>query len=303
MQCPDERADIAFAVKKLLIPDAKLFKKEVEVFERLAQKRNPESPDHLMHLELAYWHGDNGCLVFPCADGNLKEYWMTCTRDPTDKDDIVWFFKQCFGLALGLRRLHNPESYRKKKGLKPRRDMAGSADEIEESDEIVYNAQKSEYGRHGDIKPENILWFKTYDGHENHLVISDFGSTEFNSSISRSHVPPEKVGSAGYTGTYHAPEYRFDGEVSQKYDIWSLGCVFLELAVWLFYGKDAALEAFPQERLDDDKANGWPVAQDKFYAVLRDGSPQGKCNGVKPSVLKVSQRLRSGSIRGTSGHS
>ncbi|KAJ4177996.1 hypothetical protein NW767_014966 [Fusarium falciforme] len=73
-------------------------------------------------------------------------------------------------------------------------------DDVEEPQETLdaSNASKmvlaqpqddKEWGRHGDINPENILWFENYDNRQrDHLVISDFGLTQFNSAHSRSKV-------------------------------------------------------------------------------------------------------------------
>ncbi|KAI8161636.1 Serine/threonine protein kinase [Colletotrichum sp. SAR 10_70] len=46
--------------------------------------------------------------------------------------------------------------------------------------------KEKRWGRHGDIKPENILWFQEYEKIKDFLVISDFGLTSFNTTNSRS---------------------------------------------------------------------------------------------------------------------
>ncbi|KAH8699355.1 hypothetical protein GQ44DRAFT_693949 [Phaeosphaeriaceae sp. PMI808] len=91
--------------------------------------------------------------------------------------------------------------------------------------------------RHGDLKPHNILWFPDGDGFGT-LKIGDWSEAkEHNVDTqmryattavygTRRYEPPEVV-----TGT-HA-DVR-----SRLYDMWSIGCIFFELLVWLLYGLD-----------------------------------------------------------------
>lgn len=82
-------------------------------------------------------------------------------------------------------------------------------------------------GRHGDIKPENILWFQTHDFNDGQgtdrgkLIISDFGLTEFHRDETGLVSPLNKAMSP----TYSAPEFEVSETISQSFDIWSLGCV------------------------------------------------------------------------------
>jgi serine/threonine protein kinase len=53
---------------------------------------------------------------------------------------------------------------------------------------------KRKYGRHGDIKSENILWYPPSEQNpRGHLVIADLGLTAFNSTRSRSNIPGESI--------------------------------------------------------------------------------------------------------------
>ncbi|EWY80749.1 CMGC/DYRK protein kinase [Fusarium oxysporum NRRL 32931] len=253
-----------FAVKTLHIHNEERFKKEVEVLERLPPKRPRSSPDHLdhlVHLELAYRHGNECCLVFPWANGNLKEYWAVGKKSPKEHKDVVWFFKQCWGLAVGLRRLHDPRSY----NIAP---------------------QNTDYGRHGDIKPENILWFSEYRGEEDHLAICDFGSTEFNSSHSKSQVNADEI--YGYTTTYQPPDTFLQTKVNQKYDVWSLGCVFLEFISWFLLGGHAAVGKFPKFRVTE--FGDGIVGLDTFFCIDWKGRNKSETSvTVKPAVIRITE--------------
>ncbi|VTO94282.1 unnamed protein product [Fusarium graminearum] len=272
-----EHSNTYFAVKKLHFQNDDMFKKEVEVFERLAPKSKDGSPDHLVHLELAYRHGEECCLVFPWASGNLKEYWKSHRKDPNNPDHVLWFFKQCRGLALGLSRLHNPRSY------------ADTTTSMNSNVHTTKKIQGYKYGRHGDIKPENILWFDNYNGDPDHLAVCDFGSTEFNNLDTKSHVHPSLV--RGYSITYQPPDSHTETEVSQKFDIWSLGCVFLEFVSWFLLGHDPTMDEFTRERMETNPrhSNG-VVSQDQFFHLEHSWRPGRKLIAkVNPGVLKVDQ--------------
>jgi serine/threonine protein kinase len=78
--------------------------------------------------------------------------------------------------------------------------------------------------RHGDIKPANFL----VSG--GNIMFCDFGLSQL-----RHFRPPS--GQAAMTKMYAPPEafcnVPREGLTSKSYDIWSLGCVFLEMATWL----------------------------------------------------------------------
>ncbi|EKJ69263.1 hypothetical protein FPSE_10516 [Fusarium pseudograminearum CS3096] len=268
-----------FAVKTLHLQNNDRFQEEVEAFEKVSPKSKDKSPDHLVHLELAYRHGDDCCLVFPWASGNLKEYWKEHRKDPSNHEHVVWFFKQCWGLAVGLRRLHNPRSY------------ALTTTDHDSNVHAVENTLDFKYGRHGDVKPANILWFDNYDGDPDHLAICDFGSTQFNHLDTKSHVDPGLV--REYSITYQPPDRHTDDKVSPRFDIWSLGCVFLEFVSWFLLGYDLTVEEFPRRRAMTNQFSQEPIRKDEFYHfVCSKRNERQKVAKVNPGVLdpKASDR-------------
>ncbi|RSL91000.1 hypothetical protein CEP51_000446 [Fusarium floridanum] len=125
-----------------------------------------------------------------------------------------------------------------------------------------------------------------YGRDNDHLVISDFGLTEFKSFTSKSHVTPSKI--QGYSGTYKPPGLDF-GKVNQRYDIWSLGCVFLELASWLLLGGDAVTTLREQRLMRDPRFQADLTVDKSFYLkTMEDSSLLPK---VKPCVLDWIQSL------------
>jgi serine/threonine protein kinase len=131
------------------------------------------------------------------------------------------------------------------------------------------------YGRHGDIKPENILWFKDDPDvldDKGILKIADFGLGRFHGRDSRSKVNPRSVFSSP---TYEPPELMLGTPVSRAYDIWSLGCLYLEFITWLLKGW-AAIATFSESRAREAITAGF--SDDNFFTItgpdeaeIRDG--------------------------------
>jgi serine/threonine protein kinase len=273
------------AIKKLISPDEDEFKKEETILRRLAPKKHP----HLLELLATFrqtksqevkWH-----LIFPCADANLRAYWEKHEPDPDFNDKtIIWTLKQMSGIADGLKQVHIcTVTY----ALSPQ-----GAGNVRVQGDATMSVKKGEqwFGRHGDIKPENILWFRNDPDHKDNnglLKIADFGLGRFHGLDSRSKVPPDSVWG---TSTYEPPELKLGIPVSRAYDIWSLGCLYLEFVTWLLMGA-TAVEAFANCR-----AESWhtiPSITDSFYTIIR--APDGKAEyamvrqGMETWVLRLHQ--------------
>lgn len=138
------------------------------------------------------------------------------------------------------------------------------------------------FGRHGDLKPENILWFKP-DGVSDDrgtLKISDFGLTRFHRSADGQHREQR------HTPTYRAPEYDLNRGIStQAYDIWSLGCVFLEFITWYLHGIHGVDDVFTEVRTMNGPKD---LSDDSYFIVKRDEVSSVMKAEVKPSVTQVS---------------
>ncbi|XVF67893.1 hypothetical protein PTKIN_Ptkin10aG0158600 [Pterospermum kingtungense] len=82
---------------------------------------------------------------------------------------------------------------------------------------------------HSDLKPENILVFPTEDGGLPTLKIADFGL------VKKYMMEDESVWEYGFRGTpdYMSPESVL-GEVSGALDVWSLGCIIVQLVTGRF---------------------------------------------------------------------
>lgn len=203
-------------------------------------------------------------MIFPWADGNLYQFWrdhFPSTLDlPRTHSLCQWMMKQFVGLAGALQKIQSPIS-----------NLV-----VEDPEDMNKN-----HGRHGDIKPENLLWFKGTSSSSGvdtlgNLVISDLGSTEFHGTVSE---VVQLNAAGGFTETYKAPEFDIMRQVSPESDLWSFGCVLLEFIVWYMFGW-AGVEEFSKARTKDSL---FVVRTDLFFNFIKDENAVE----AKPAVRKV----------------
>jgi serine/threonine protein kinase len=254
---------VNFAVKRLITRKEKEFEREVAMLRKLGGKKR-----HTVKLLAAFRHGETYSLLFPWAECDLLAYWQRDSgyREKTPQL-IVWVARQCHGVLDALHWIHNPGST----VLDPKNEPLS--------------------GRHGDIKPENILWYKqNTDGPDplasGELVISDFGLSALNHDQSRSNV--KNVG-VHHTTTYAPPESVLPGKViSRLIDIWALGCVYLEFVTWVI-GGPILWDEFQKARLSPHLGN--LHHKDIFWELQELEAPiaenQKHVTVVKPAVEKV----------------
>ncbi|KAH8811206.1 kinase-like domain-containing protein [Xylogone sp. PMI_703] len=225
-------------------------------------------------------------MLFRWADGgNLYDYWKN--HDPSsvvNYEWVCWFAEQCQGLAYGLDGIHNTKMTLEEAEaiqLSPispsfAQDFAGTSPRSPPDED-----DGKDFGRHGDIKPQNILWFE----HDKNsyglgvLKLSDFGLTTFHRALSTKITP---VG-VRVTPTYSAPERETKGKLSRPFDIWSLGCIYLEFVTWILLGIEG-LGSFSDERAAETGYRDGKFFLDNFYMLVKeDGQAHAQ---VKSSVCK-----------------
>lgn len=221
----------------------------------------------------------------------MKDLWNSHDPDlAADKTWTFWAAEQCHGLAKGLKSIHYAKMSMDEIQLllTARGDGAPRPSDASPSGPAPPGDER-DFGRHGDIKPSNILWFQNEANRWGHgvLKITDFGLTTFHREHTTK-VLRELI--RGTTLTYEAPEYRSIGYVSRPYDIWSLGCVYLELATWAIKGV-SGVQCFRVARMaeKDYRDN---LSLDVFFALSKN-EHETKASvaeaRVKKSVLKVSR--------------
>lgn len=255
--------DELFALKQLRLAatenDEMAFRNELDNLNRFSGLVH----DHLVTLLATFTLRGQYYFLFPYAECALDEYWEKAKPQPHfDLTTVRWVSKQMFGIMGAVDTIHEPKHVNN-----------------------LLTPEVKRYGRHGDIKPDNILWFKSHKDPLGILVVSDMGLTSFNRDVSRSNIPGNKMpGAPGY----RPPECEvIGGKVSRAFDIWTLGCLFLELTTWLMGGWEL-VEEFEEARLTPDiTGSKLNIFFDLKEYELPEGG-KGNVAQVKAEVTKVS---------------
>jgi serine/threonine protein kinase len=158
-------------------------------------------------------------MLFPLADCDLYTFWethdgplMDGSKASSPVDDMFWITTQITGLVSALTVIHN----------------VGSA----------YHPNRG-FGRHGDIKADNILCLQSCTNPRGTLVLSDFGLSSSHKETTQLRKSKDTV-TIAFTPAYRPPECDIDlpKPISRLSDIWNLGCLLLEMACWILGGKD-----------------------------------------------------------------
>jgi hypothetical protein len=229
------------------------FENEIEILNRFSGNVH----EHLISLQAAFRHGDEYCVILPWADYDLVEFWKnTDPGSPLHKPNLLWMLDQCRGLASGLQSIH----------------LYQQTEPSTHDDNRDFRTEKV-FGRHGDIKPANILLFRNQGdpGDRGRLVITDFGLSRFHSDGTKSYLLNKD--NISVSMTYRPPECDLDGAVlSNSFDIWSFGCALLEFAAW-YLGGWGLVSKFVERRkvMNNPFVHGWNI--DQFFELV--GPPEG----------------------------
>ena len=243
----------SFAVKRLSSNNPIQFEREVEMLYAFSDRQHT----HLVQLLATYKLRERYHLIFPYAKSNLREFWNSFPLVDNPKMTASWALNQMRGIASGLSQIH----------ISGPRTSEWNNISSSSLPSIDLNIRERRFGRHGDIKPESILWFDKDGISGGVLVLSDLGLSRFHRIESRSNVGPQTIGG---TRTYVPPEVELGGLVSRAFDIWSLGCVFLEFITWLLDGAQG-LDAFGDLRTEET-ADG--IYDDSFYTIIQKPPPR-----------------------------
>ncbi|RWA05128.1 hypothetical protein EKO27_g9974 [Xylaria grammica] len=254
-----EEASI-FAIKSLMVEDRNEFDKEVTAFRRFSGIIQP----HLTHLLATYEFNGTYHMIFPWARLNLSNFWREgpLTREEgLGLEDLRWVSTQLLGLTAALSMIHN-----------------------------LQNGEADAFGRHGDIKPENILWFESDQQPRGVLALTDFGLTTFHRAQTRSR---ERNTTIGFSPTYRPPEIDIEGgTVSRASDIWSFGCVLLEMVCWILGGW-TLVEAFSEARMSVETSNRF--REDNYFSVVKLESGERHKFMIKKPVTDTDSKKRASS--------
>lgn len=193
------------------------------------------------------WEEKGHYFIFQWADGgSLRDLYSDKRRVMLDSEFVREIIHQLLGLAGALNKLHNYKRHSKDNGSY----------------------------RHGDLKPENILRFE--DGSRvGALKISDLGLAKHHMYETALRDPTV----TRYGTTLYEPPEVLDTKAarSRQYDIWSMGCVILELIIWLLYGYEE-LERF-------NRSMRVALGASSPYWVLDETDAKGHSACIHPSVM------------------
>jgi serine/threonine protein kinase len=199
-------------------------------------------------------------IMFECADSNLCEFWGTEPRESEEKPGDVarWVAEQCLGLAEGLHHIH---------------DYKYVCDPTD--------VPLKSHGFHGDIKPDNILRYRNWAGHEDPrgiLQITDFGISSFHQTSTAVDIKARILGHP-----YRPPESQLIVmNTTQSLDIWTLGCLYLDFLSWLVEGP-SAFDRFETMR----EAPGLNADLDVYYYDIVEENNETVLS-ISKGVLEVS---------------
>ncbi|KAM0208124.1 hypothetical protein ACHAQI_007133 [Fusarium lateritium] len=215
------------------------WEKEVKALWKMRELRQK----HIVKFITAFRLGqDEHYLILEWADGgNLRDLWDNF-RQPLTATLVEDAFEQLLGLSEALDQVHNPRVRR-----------------------------ANEHFRHGDLKPENILWFKdpTDERKIGTIKIGDWGLAKQHQDFTQIRTKQTTTGFG--TRRYEPPEeetiennnlvvpdpHTVHGKIVRKrsrlYDVWAMGCIWLEFLIWIMYGRDALMRfnrSFKKGRTD-----------------------------------------------------
>ncbi|KAF1948781.1 kinase-like protein [Byssothecium circinans] len=207
-----QAANFELALKHMKSDDITNFENESKMLKLFSNHH-----EHIVKLLMSFSVADQNYLLFPWAGYDLGNYWennnapFDLTTNTMDRPKMQWLSAQILGLVSAVHTLHNPPHL----------------------DSLSPEAKK--YARHGDIKPQNVLWFKTSSRPEGIFVIGDLGIASVHRLISRSNIPNHAL---PCSPDYRPPECDQEGGIiSRAYDIWTLGCLLLEMICWALGGE------------------------------------------------------------------
>lgn len=188
---------------------------------------------HLVTLLASYERYGGLNFLFPYPKWSLEVHMEQKTLDIKDISSMLWLSKQLRGLMEAISILHSPSHL------------------------------ENQYGRHVELKSENILWYPLENDPNGILVVSDPGFDPDYRKETRFRMPKRIL---PHTPLYRLPESDIKGAViSRAYDIWTLGCLFLDMVIWAIGGQ-ALRTAFSEARMTKEYLAGYDYGF--YYAIM-----------------------------------
>ncbi|KAI4172942.1 MAG: hypothetical protein LQ343_003229 [Gyalolechia ehrenbergii] len=228
----DAQCSHTYVLKTYNTPQAKRYHEaEMNGFQILDNDTSGEENNIISYYgSFAQMNAEKGMefnTIFEYAEFGTLEDFMMATDPPSTAAELNKFWERFLEITRGLVLIH---------GRAPPDAQMGDA--------ILL-------GWHQDIKPKNILVCRNPDPsskYDHIFKLADLGLSHFKMHVGASHSVTDQDTSG--TRTYGAPEVHRNHrirsdlhlDIKQGVDIWSMGCVISEIAVWLVHGYQYLLE-------------------------------------------------------------
>lgn len=218
-------------------------------------KGNMHAPSHdrIVPLLSAFQNRDAFFLLFPWASGqDLHTLWDMYPKAPSsdfgNRFSEKWLLDECLGIAGAVATIHGLHGH-------SHPDFVAQI--------------------HADIKPENILCFESPNPRESPFILklADLGEASVIKQRKDSQGKTSQGARAIHTATYRPPEYDLQdlpNVVTLTYDVWCLGCFFLDFITWFLMGAqgvDHFQEARLAERDDFETRRAKYSWEDIFFKI------------------------------------
>ncbi|KAM7195740.1 hypothetical protein V8F20_007310 [Naviculisporaceae sp. PSN 640] len=201
-------------------------------------------------------HGSKGLLFVEYANQGSLDQFFNNNRPPHTFDELISFWESFNELFVGLHWLHT--------------GGPGGRDLLDGLKTVRLN------GVHQDVKPANIFVFRTDDKAKYSLrfKIGDLGSTSIRVTLPSAREtdiflenPSTKMYSAPELFNAH-PDTAEGTTITREADIWSLGCVMAEAAVWSICGSDGVAEFFEARKQETMKEEERIAGDSSYFAAF-----------------------------------
>jgi serine/threonine protein kinase len=206
-------------------------------------------------------------------------------RPSLDSRFVSWFLGQLFGLGDAVEHIHS---------LGGKVVIESAVQQLDQQSPSRHSYSQARFshgpklryctGFHHDIKPENMLVFDDGMSAYGTIKISDFGSGKVQMLQSESRAQVQGPWESTITGTctYEGPDMYLTGRTSRPYDMWSLGCIILEMLLWIFDTVPKESTGFATDRAQTRSED--PDTSDDGFWYVEKGNKETKVS-LKPAVL------------------
>jgi serine/threonine protein kinase len=230
----------------------------------LLRVRDTLDGEHIVSILKAYKRGDKFSILFPYASMNLKQFLEERDTEhrgaPLELDELWW---QVLGISKAL-------SHIAERRAPDAHDLTGN---------------NTWFGCHFDLKPANILIFGN-----GVWKIADFGQAAFK----QRQGTDSNMTNEGGSDAYSAPETGNNDLAGPRYDVWSLGCIILEVTTFLVVGRRGLIG---QDSLAEARKSRPPGASGSNNRLWQHDPVETFV--VKPKVKEFMQQLGTNLQSGT----